>query len=387
MDIEFNALITNATWELVPPSHHKPIGCKWVFRIKRRPDGSIEKYKARLVAKGFLHEYGKDYFETFSPVTKPVTIRTVLAIALSQNWPLRQLDVTNAFLHGTLHEDVYMIQPPGYENPDFPNHLCHLRKSLYGLKQAPRAWYMELTNFLLELGFRKSVADPSLFIYSHDGIISYFLVYVDDIVLTGSSDTFVQHIIRSLSKKIYIKDLGMLHHFLGIEVISTTNGLFLSQHAHIQNLLTKFKMDGAKHVTTPLNSTEPLSPVDGSPHVDPTPYRQLVGSLQYLAFTRPDISFSVNKLSQYMHNPTQLHWQALKRVLRYLKGTIHHRLFLNRGSPITLTAFTDSNWGGITDGAIQLLRISSILVLTLSLGAHRVKNRSPDLPRRRSTRH
>ncbi|XP_076940390.1 uncharacterized protein LOC143609543 [Bidens hawaiensis] len=126
MDNEFNALLKNATWELVPPSQHKPIGCKWIFRIKRRPDGSVEKYKARLVAKGFLQEYGKDYFETFSLVTKPVTIRMVLAIALSQNWSIRQLDVNNAFLHGTLHEDVYMSQPPGYVNPDLPNHLCHL---------------------------------------------------------------------------------------------------------------------------------------------------------------------------------------------------------------------------------------------------------------------
>ncbi|GJX20822.1 retrovirus-related pol polyprotein from transposon RE1 [Tanacetum coccineum] len=287
-------------------------------------NGSVEKYKARLVAKGFLQEYGKDYFETFSPVTKPVTIRTVLAIALSQNWSIRQLDVNNAFLHGTLHEDVYMSQPPGYVNPDFPKHLCHLRKSLYGLKQAPRAWYMELATFLLELGFRKSLADPSLFIYKRDGIIAYFLVYVDDIVLTGNKNPFIQHIIRALSEKISIKDLGMLHHFLGIEIINTTTGLFLSQHAHVQNLLTKFKMDGAKPVATPLSSTESLFLVDGSPIIEPTPYRQLVGSLQYLAFTRPDVSYAVNKLSQYMHAPTQLHWQALKQVLRYLKGTIHH---------------------------------------------------------------
>lgn len=350
MDNEFNALLANGTWELVPPSQHKAIGCKWVFRVKRRPDGSIDKYKARLVAKGFLQEYGKDYFETFSPVAKPVTIRTVLTIALSQNWPIRQIDVNNAFLHGTLHENVYMTQPPGYVNPDFPHHLCRLKKSIYGLRQASRDWYLELTSFLIELGFHKSLADPSMFYYKRDGIISYILVYVDDIVLTGSDDAFVQHIISALSKKFSIKDLGMLHHFLGIEVISTTKGLFLSQHAHIQNILTKFKMDGAKPVATPLNSSEPLSPVDGSPCVDPTPYRQLVGSLQYLAFTRPDVSFAVNKLSQYMHAPTQLHWQALKRVLRYLKGTIHHGLFLNRASPITLTAFTDSDWGGITDG-------------------------------------
>lgn len=176
MDLEFNALLKNATWELVPPHSHKPIGCKWVFRVKRKPDGSIDKYKARLVAKGFHQQYGKDYFDTFSPVTKPVTIRTVLSIALSKHWPLRQLDVNNAFLHSHLQEEVYMTQPPGYVNPDFPNHVCKLHKSLYGLKQASRTLYLELTKFLLSLGFQKSLADPSLFIYKHGNLTCYFLV-------------------------------------------------------------------------------------------------------------------------------------------------------------------------------------------------------------------
>ncbi|KAL4565975.1 hypothetical protein LXL04_030083 [Taraxacum kok-saghyz] len=228
MDLEFNALLKNGTWELVPPQSHKPIGCKWVFRVKRKPDGSIDKYKARLVAKGFHQQYGKDYIDTFSPVIKPVTIRTVLSIALSKNWPLRQLDVNNAFLHGHLQEEVYMTQPPGYVNPDLPNHVCKLHKSLYGLKQAPRTWYIELHNFLLRLGFQKSLADPSLFIYNHNNLTCYFLVYVDDIVLTGNDNHFLQKIIDALAKRFSIKDLGMLHHLLGIEVISTSKGLFLS---------------------------------------------------------------------------------------------------------------------------------------------------------------
>lgn len=279
MDHEFNALLHNGTWELVPKSSHTPIGCKWIFRIKRNPDGSISKYKARLVAKGFLQQQGKYYFETFSPVTKPVTIRTVLSIALSSNWNIRQLDVNNAFLHGTLHEEVFMTQPPGYIHPDYPTHVCKLRKSLYGLKQAPRAWYLELTSFLVSFGFQKSKADPSLFIYKSGNIISYLLVYVNDFVLTDNNNSFLDKFVSALSNRFSIKDLGSLHHFLGVEVIPVSTGLFLSQHRHIHDLLQQFHMDGAKEVTTPLNSSVTLTLHDGSPSTDPTPYHQLVGSL------------------------------------------------------------------------------------------------------------
>src|ERR1044071_6618984 len=243
-----------------------------------------------------------------------------------------------------------MVQPPGFTNTEFPHHICKLKKSLYGLKQAPRAWYIELTNFLTRFGFKKCIPDPSLFVYNLNNITCYLLVYVDDIVLTGNHNPFMDSFVQALSNQFSIKDLGPLHHFLGIEVIPTPNGLFLSQHRHIQDILTTFKMDGAKEVLTPLSTSDSLSSFDSTPPVDPTPYRQLVGTLQYLAFTRPDISFAVNKLSQFMHSPKQSHWQALKRVLRYLKGTVHHGLFLNRNTNLNLQAFSDSDWGGINDG-------------------------------------
>ncbi|KAJ9542361.1 hypothetical protein OSB04_028867 [Centaurea solstitialis] len=243
-----------------------------------------------------------------------------------------------------------MVQPPGYTHPQYPNHLCHLKKSIYGLKQAPRAWYLELTNFLLAFGFQKSLADASLSIYRQKGLVAFFLIYVDDIVLTGNDNAFLDHVVNSLAARFSIKDLGPLHHFLGIEVIPHHDGLLLSQHRHIQDLLSLFHMDGAKDVATPLSFSIDLSRTDGSSSIDPTPYRKLVGSLQYLAFTRPDICFAVNKLSQFMHSPTEFHWQALKRLLRYLKGTIHHGLFLKRKSSLYLTALSDSNWGGISDG-------------------------------------
>lgn len=177
MSKEFNALIRNGTWELVAPSHFQNlVGWKWVFRIKRKPNGNVDRYKARLVAKGFHQRPGIDYTETFSPVIKPTTIRVVLCLAITQGWPLRQLDINNAFLHGSLSEEVYMSQPPGFIDPLFPSHVCKLQKSLYGLKQAPRAWYNELSSFLISYGFHNSKSDASLFIYQHDGILAYFLV-------------------------------------------------------------------------------------------------------------------------------------------------------------------------------------------------------------------
>jgi histone deacetylase 1/2 len=166
MTEEFQALKRNETWTLVPlPPNRKAIGCKWVFRTKENPDGTINKYKARLVAKGFHQLQGFDFNETFSPVIKPITVRLILSLAVSYKWPLKQLDINNAFLNGLLKEEVYMVQPPGFEASD-SNLVCKLNKALYGLKQAPRQWFDRLTSTLLQFGFKASKCDPSLFTYT-----------------------------------------------------------------------------------------------------------------------------------------------------------------------------------------------------------------------------
>jgi len=184
MQAEFDALHNNNTWDLVSRSSAQNlVGCKWVFRIKRNPDGSTDRYKARLVAKGFHQRPGCDFTETFSPVVKPVTIRIVFTLAVRQGWSIRQLDVNNAFLQGTLKEEVFMLQPPGFVDKTFPDHICRLKNALYGLTQAPRAWYTELQIFLLSLDFVNSTADASLFIHRKPGVKLYLLVYVDDIIL------------------------------------------------------------------------------------------------------------------------------------------------------------------------------------------------------------
>jgi len=160
MKAEYDALIRNQTWDLVPsdPSRNV-VDCKWLFRIKHKPDGSIDRYKARLVAKGFTQRPGLDYHSTFNPVVKPATVRLVLAIVAQRSWPIHQLDVNNAFLQGSLEEDVYMRQPPGFESSQHSTYICKLKKAIYGLKQAPRAWYTELTSYLTSIGFVKSKSD------------------------------------------------------------------------------------------------------------------------------------------------------------------------------------------------------------------------------------
>jgi len=201
MQDEYDALQRNGTWTLVPPSRGMNlIDCRWVFKIKRRADGQIDRYKARLVAKGFKQRYGIDYEDTFSPVVKIATVRLVLSLAVTRGWCLRQLDVQNAFLHGVLEEEVYMKQPPGFENPRYPSFVCKLKKAIYGLKQAPRAWYSRLSSKLISLGFVSSKSDTSLFTYRKGSVEIYMLIYVDDIIVTSSSQDAIKVLL--LSKQI-----------------------------------------------------------------------------------------------------------------------------------------------------------------------------------------
>lgn len=350
MQVEYNALLQNQTHVLVPPqSSHNVVGCKWVFKLKRRADGSIERHKARLVAKGFHQQAGLDYGETFSPVVKPTTVWTVLSIAHSVGWPLKQIDIQNAFLHSFLSEDVYMVQPPGFINPNCPQHVCKLQKAIYGLKQAPRAWFSRLSTKLLQLGFVGSKADSSLFIYRTKDVTMYLLIYMDDIIITASVPAAITELLQLLSNDFAVKELGDLHYFLGVEVIKVKFGLLLSQHRYILDLLKKTNMIEAKPVTSPMASSSTLSAFPGDPMEDPSLYRSTIGSLQYLSLTCPDLSFAVNRVCQFMHRPLKPHWQAVKQILRYLKHTPSHGLLLHRTSSTTLAAYSDANWAGCSD--------------------------------------
>lgn len=303
------------------------------------------------MAKGFKQRYGIDYEDTFSPVVKAVTIRTVLSIVVSRGWSLRQLDVQNAFLHGVLEEEVYMRQPPGYEKSSLPNYVCKLDKALYGLKQAPRAWYSRLSTKLQELGFKASKADTSLFFYSKGGVTMFLLIHVDDIIVASYVPSAVPALLQDLGKEFALKDLGELHYFLGIEVKKMTNGILLSQEKYATYVIRKVGMNDCKPVTTPLSTSEKLSVNEGSllgPN-DATQHRSVVGALQYLTLTRPDISFPVNKVCQFLHSPTTEHWATVKMILRYLKHTVKLGLKICKSSSLLVSGFSYADWAGSLD--------------------------------------
>ena len=266
--------------------------------FRSNSDDTVARYKARLVAKGFYQRPDLDYHETFSPMVKPTTIHIVLSIAVSNGLKLHQLDINNAFLQGTLDEDVYIAQPRGFHDLDKPEFVYKLRKAIYGLKQAPRAWYHELRNFLHASGFSNSLADTYLFIFHQNSHLIYLLIYMDDIIITGDNENAVNTFIQCLAARFSFKDLGPLHYFLGVEVQPhPTGGILLSQQRYIMVLLHRTNMAHAKPTSTPLPPGYKLSLDMGAPPVDRTPYRATLGSLQYLSLTRPDVCFVVNKLS------------------------------------------------------------------------------------------
>lgn len=354
MSHEIDAFAQNQTFDLVPrPQNVHVIGCRWLHKNKFKANGTHERCKSRLVAKGNTQKPGRDYTDTYSPVIKSTTLRLVLDVVVTRSWSIRQLDVNNAFLQGTLTDEVYMEQPPGFVDTDNPSFVCRLKKAIYGLKQAPRAWYTELKNYLLTVGFANSLADTSLFILRHGSSCIYLLVYVDDILVTGNDEAMIQRILRQLAERFSIKDPEDLNYFLVIEAHRSPAGLHLSQRKYILDLLHKHGMLEAKPVSTPMASSPKLTLLSGTSLSDQTAYRQLIGGLQYLALTRLDISYAVNRLSQFMHRPTDLHLQAAKRVLRYLAGTSTHGVFFSAKNSLTLHAFSDADWAGDSDDYIS----------------------------------
>jgi hypothetical protein len=350
MDEEMKSLVVNETYVLEQlPTGIAPVPVKWVFTVKYAADGSIDRYKARLVAKGFAQKHGVDYTEVFAPVSKHTTLRSLLAVACAEDLELRQLDVKTAFLNGVLEEDIWMQQPPGFEQYG-PHYACHLKKAIYGLKQAPRAWHITLKHELEQLDFVVSAADPGLYMM-HKGEAVYVLVYVDDMLIASKSMSAINEVKDKLDKVFDIHDLGEPHRFLGLEITRNRQRrtLKLSQCGAATALVSKYGLIDANSRSTPIGTGVHLCADGAQLDTYAYPYSELVGSLLYLSTcTRPDLAQAVGALARYMSQPTVDHWQVAKGVLRYVAGTADHGIVYSREAS-GLVGFCDADFAGDID--------------------------------------
>ena len=321
------------------------MGCKWVFSIKHKADGSIERYKARLVAKGYTQTYGIDYQETFSPVAKLNTVRVLLSVAANLDWPLHQFDVKNAFLHGDLKEEVYMDIPPGYMSSS-TGIVCRLQRALYGLKQSPRAWFGRFSMAMRKYGFQQSNSDHTLFLKRRQGKITALIIYVDDMIITGDDSEEIYRLEKHLAMEFEMKNLGGLKYFLGIEVARSKQGIFLSQRKYVLDLLAEVGMLDCKPANTPTIQNQKLGEYPDQTPTDKERYQRLVGKLIYLSHTRPDISYAVSVVSQFMHCPSKDHMDAVVRILRYLKSAPGKGIMFSKNDHLDVEGYTDADWAG-----------------------------------------
>lgn len=311
---EISSIIKNKTWELVDlPKGAKPIGLKWIFKIKRNSDGTINKHKLRLVAKGYIQRHGIDFEEVFAPVARIETIRLIISIAASKGWEVHHLDVKTASLHGDLKEDVYVTQPEGFVVSGCETKVYKLRKALYGLRQAPRAWNEKLNKVLEDLGFTKCSKEPSLYRRRGKDSLLLVAVYVDDLLITGSNKTQLTDFKREMSTIFEMSDLGLLTYYLGIEVVQHEAGITIHQGRYATRILQETGMEGCNSTQVPMDMGLVLSKALGEESVDEKEFRRDIGCLRYLLHTRPDLAFSVGLLSRYMHNPKTSHAAALNR--------------------------------------------------------------------------
>lgn len=348
MNKELTSLEENQTWELTDlPKNRKALPCKWIFKIKRNPDGTVDKYKARLVAVGYNQRKGIDYNQTFSPVAKMSTIRTLLTIAATEGLALRQFDVSTAFLYGSVKEEIFMRQPQGYD--DGTNRVCKLKRSLYGLKQAPKCWNECIHDFLIESGFIQSEADACVYIRERGQTKILLGLYVDDGLLAASDEREADNFIQNELKRRFKITTKEPTYFLGLEIEQNNECIKVHQAAYTQKLLEKFGMNDCKPVGTPIvkcgkETDDKENPDD---QLD-FPYRQAVGSLAYLMVgTRPDIAYAVGVVSRSLDKPTKTNIQQVKRIFRYLKGTVDTGLeYIRKKGEKRLVCYSDADHGG-----------------------------------------
>ena len=325
------------------PHGVKVIGLKWIFKIKRNADGSINKFKARLVAKGYVQEHGIDFEEVFAPVARIESIRLLISLASAKGWELHHLDVKTAFLHGELNEEVYVTQPEGFEKKGEEHKVFKLSKALYGLRQAPRAWNTKLDRVLKSLRFKKCMKESSVYRREEGDKLLIIAIYVDDLFVTGNSTKIIKEFKTAMSQKFEMSDLRLLTYYLGIEVKQSTRGITIKQEAYARRIMEESGMADCNPNYIPMEFGLQFSKALDEPEIDATQYRRKIGCLWYLMHTRPDMAYSVGILSRYMQSPRESHGNALKQVLRYLQGTLGHGLEFKRGSTQKLVGYSDSS--------------------------------------------
>ena len=310
----------------------------------------MERYKARLVAKGYTQKYGEDYTETFSPVVRYSSIRALLAFAVQNDMMIHQMDAVTAFLNGKLDEEIYMEQPSGYVKEGQEHMVCKLKRSLYGLKQSSRCWSNVFKSHMDSTGFKQSDADPCIFVKGEKDDLTIVAVYVDDLIIVSKNPETMKKIKKSLATRFKMKDLGKLSYCLGISIVHDKEKkcILMHQKQYIQMLLEKYGLSEAKPVSTPANISVKLVKDDGvSKPIDSGQYQSMVGSLLYASIaTRPDIANAVGAVSKFNSCPTEAHLTAVKRIFRYLKGTMDLGLKYQKSDDFQLIGFSDADWAG-----------------------------------------
>ncbi|KAH9142680.1 hypothetical protein AeRB84_013262 [Aphanomyces euteiches] len=375
IEMELASIKSNGTWKYVkPPQDRKTLKTTWVFRVKEKCDGSIERFKARLVVKGFLQVKGLDYDEVFAPVMRLESLRTLLAIGNALDLPIDQMDIDTAFLNGTLEEEIYLDLPEGLQMKDVikdanwvgaseltssPSQVsCLLIKALYGLKQAPREWHKVLTTFLGGVGFEKTNVESCIYVRRLKSQIAIVAIYVDDLVVVAENDNVMAEVKTAIKNRFASKDMGPINYILGIRVERDREKriMHISQPLNAKNMLMRFDLDQARPATTPLDKVLDGSDCPSDGHVrteaerlNHANFRQCIGSLMYLMLgTRPDLAYAVQALSRYLNNPGKSHIGKMKQVMRYVAGTIDYGL-VYRGTDLNLQDYTDSDYAANPD--------------------------------------
>ena len=354
---EFESLTKNHTWDLVDkPNDKNIVGCKWVYKVKHDDKGNISRYKARLVAQGYTQKEGIDYGEVFAPVVKYNSIRSLLAIANELDLDVHQMDVKCAFLQGDLEEEIYMQQPEGFIDKDHPNKVCRLRKSIYGLKQSARCWNLAINTFLKNTGYVQSNTDSCIYAKSFDKDgkkhLIFIAIYVDDVILASNDGSTLNKEKAKLSKHFEMVNQGEIHFCLGMTIKRNRAKKILSidQRAYLENVLKRFKMHESKPVATPMEAGKRYKQLEnGEESVNIKEYQAAIGCLTYASIaTRPDLSAAVGELSKFMSNPGKEHWSGIKRIMRYVNGTLNYGLQYESvgNGEINLSGYADADWGG-----------------------------------------